>query len=104
MENTYFITNEPDELIANLKTPVTRLGKFGDWNNGYGKYTAAVLLLWAVYDVYDLGLPTITADNWLNLPFLYGRSVLFFVIAFYIHKGSFNTNRDLLVINRKGIL
>lgn len=104
MENTYFITNEPDELIANLKTPVTRLGKFGDWNNGYGKYTAAILILWAVRDIYHLGLPSITADNWFNLPFLYVRSVLFFLIAFYIYKGSFNTNRDLLVINRKGIL
>lgn len=104
MENNYFITDEPNELVANVKTSVTRLGKFGDWNNGYGKYTVTIVLLYAGYDVYTLGFPTITVNDWLNLPFLYGRSVFFFLIAFYIYKGSFNTNRNLLVINRKGIL
>ena len=42
-----------------------------------------------------------------NLPGLLlfnSRIVLFLLIAFYIYKGSLKTNRNLLVINRKGIL
>ena len=104
MENNYFITDEPNELVANLITPVTRLGKFGDWNNGYGKHTVAIILLYEGYDLYTSGFPTITVDNWLNSLFFYVGTVLFFLIAFYIYKGSFKTNRNLLVINRKGIL
>jgi hypothetical protein len=49
----------------------------------YGKYTAAILLPVGSGMMYmTLAFPTITADNWLNLPFLYGRSVLFFLISF----------------------
>lgn len=104
MESIYFITDEPNELVANLRTPVTRLGKFGDWNNGYGKHTVAILLLIAGYDLYNLDLPIITIDNLPGLLIFNSRIVLFFIIAFYIYKGSFTTNRNILVINQKGIL
>jgi len=104
MENDYFITDEPNELVANLRTPVTRLGKFGDWKNGYGKYTVAIILLYVGHDVYDLGFPKITVDNWLSLLFFYGKIAFLLSIAFYIYKGSFKTKGNLLVINRNGIL
>lgn len=104
MENNYFITDEPNELIANLKPPITWLGKFGDWDNGYGKYTFVVMLLYAGHNVYESGFPIITIDNWFNSLLFYGGIVFYLLVAFYIYKGSFKTNRNLLVINRKGIL
>src|SRR6188768_3234054 len=105
MENNYFITDEPNELVANLLTPITRsLGKLGDWENGYGKFTVALMLLYIGYDLYSFDFPVITIDNWLNSLFFYGKILLYFLIAFYIYKGSLKTNRNLLVINRKGIL
>ncbi len=104
MENNYFITDEPNELVANLRTPVTRLGKFGDWNNGYGKLTVAFILLYAGHDLYNFGFPIITDDNWPGVLFFYVWIAWLFSIAFKIYKGSFITNRSLLVINRKGIL
>ena len=46
----------------------------------------------------------ITVDNWVDSLFIYAWRCIPLLIAFNIYKGSFNTNRDLLVINRKGIL
>lgn len=104
METKYFITDEPNELVANLLTPVAHWGKLGDWKNGYGKYTVAIILLYAGYNVYDTGFPMITTDNWLGSLFTYAQDVLLFLIAFYIYKSSFKNNKNLLVINSKGIL
>ena len=105
MENNYFITNEPNELVANLLKPAEQQsGKLIDWQNGYGKYTFAIILLFAVYNIYNIGFPTITSDNWLSFLFAYARVALPFFILFYISKDSSKNNANLLVINSKGIL
>ena len=104
MENNYFITDEPNELVANLLTLGPKWGKWGDWKNGYGKYTVAILLLYAVDNVYDTGLPMITVDNWVDSLFIYAWRCIPLLIAFNIYKGSFKNNKKLLVINSKGIL
>ena len=104
MESNYFITDEPNELVANLLTPVAKLGKLGDWNNGYGKYTVAIILLYVGYSISTTGFPMITIDHWFGSLFIYVRYAWFFSIAFSIYKGSFKNNKNLLVINSKGIL
>lgn len=105
MENNYFITNEPNELVANLLKPVEQpSGKLIDWQNGYGKYTFAIILLFVGCNAYTEGLPTITIDNWLGSLYAYARIALPFLILLYVSQGSSKNNKNLLVINSKGIL
>lgn len=104
MEIKNFITDEPNELVANLLTPVAQLGKLADWKNGYGKYTVVIILLYAAYNTYTTDFPMNTIGNWLGSLYICAQDVLFFLIAFYIYKGSITNNKNLLVINSKGIL
>ena len=100
MENNFFVTGKPNEFIA---TPNAKGGKLTDWNNGYGKQTVAVFFLLAAYNLYDTGFLVITLNNWLNVLFIYVRDVWFLLIAYYIYKGPFNKEKNLLIINTKGI-
>lgn len=104
MEDKYFITDEPNELVANLSTPAARLGKWGDWKTGYGKYTVALIVLYAVYNVCDTGFPAITIDNWFATIPVYLKYVLLFLVAFYVYRGAPSKAQNLLIINSKGIL
>jgi hypothetical protein len=103
MESQHFITGEPTELVAGVSNNVVQWGKWSDWKNGYGKYTVAIILVYALYTMADTGFPMFTADNWVGTLFTYARYLLLFYIAYCIYKSSFN-NLDLLVINSKGIL
>lgn len=104
MENHYFITGEATELVASTSTSVAQWGKLGDWKNGYGKYTVAIILLYAIYDIFDTGFPMITSGNSADSFFVYARYALLFYIAFQIYRGSFQDGKNLLVINSRGIL
>jgi hypothetical protein len=99
MENNYFITDEPNELVAY----VSYWGKL-DWNNGYGKYLVAIILLFAAYHLYETGLPFITSDNWPGALVTYWQYVFPLAVAFDIYRSSYKTHKNLLVINSKGIL
>lgn len=105
MDKTYFITDEPDELVANERTPISWLGKWGDWNNGYGKHTFALILLYVGYHVYTTGLPAITNADFVGaLIFIYFHYLFLLFIAYHIYKVAIKDNKRVLVINRKGIL
>lgn len=104
MENNYFRTNDPNEFLAKPVTPLAQLGKFGDWKNGYGKYTAAFLVLYAGRDLFDTGFPVSTVNDWIDALVVYTKDVLVLLIAFYIYKGPLKSNKKLLLINSKGIL
>jgi hypothetical protein len=96
-------SGEPNELVANLLTPVARWGKLADWKNGYGKYTVAIILLHIGYNVYQTGFPMITTKNRLGSLYTNATDVFLFLMALYIYKSSFKNNKNLLIINSKGI-
>ena len=101
MENSYFITGEPNELVA---TPLAGGSKIADWNYGYGKKYVAALLLIAAYNVHDTGNLKITSDHWLSPLLIYATDVWLVLMAYNIYKGSFKKNKNLLIINSKGIV
>ena len=104
LKSKNFITDEPNELVAGLSTPITHWGKVSDWENGYGKYTVAAVVLYEIFRFYSVGFPSVSMDDWRGAYATYARYVIPFLIVFFIVKGPVRIDSDLLIINSRGIL